>query len=121
MDGTPPTDPRTLALLATATGVTADIGATCARAFDRLARSGHVHIHAATLTGTLIGEDESLAHAKLTHARIPAPESRAAITLQRYSAVAEPVVHHPAPVAPAPASSRTAQDVHVLTLTAPTP
>jgi len=121
LDATPPTDPQTLALLTTATSLTADIGATCARAFDRLARSGHVHIHAAQLTGTLIGEDESLAHAKLTHARIPAPASRAALTLERYAAVTEPVVHHPTPVTPAPGATRTTQDVHVLTRTAPAP
>ena len=111
---------RSVALLAAATTVSTDIARFSSRAFDRLARSGQVHIHAATLTGEQIGDDHDLAHAKVTGARIPAPPTRYELTLQRFAAVDQPLTPRPAPAPAPPTPARTADEVLVLTRTTPT-
>ena len=125
LDGTSPGNDdantqRVTALLTAATGVATDIADLSARTFGQLARSGHVHIHAATLTREQVGEDVDLAHAKVTGSLTPAPATRYTLTLDRYATVSQPLVPKPTPALDPTTAARPLDDAHVLTRTPPT-
>lgn len=115
LDGTGPTDPRVIPLLTADTTAAAQIATTAGQVFERLARSGHVHIHTRHLTGNHLGEDPDLITAKLTSTQVPAPQTRWQPTLDLWHTAARPVTPTPTPVIDALTHALDVRRAHVPT------